>query len=73
LLFRNTLDVSGKGNEILMAKWERSRQTEIKQERIAILPEPGSGVLLAIGLFVLVYYYLGRTERTRVPSSLVGS
>jgi hypothetical protein len=68
LLFRNTLDVSAKGNEILMARWERSRQTEINQERIAILPEPGSGVLLTIGLFALVYY-LGRTERTRVSSS----
>jgi hypothetical protein len=68
LLFRNTLDVSAKGNEILMATWERSRQTEINQERIAILPEPGSGVLLTIGLFALVYY-LGRTERTRVSSS----
>jgi hypothetical protein len=41
LLFRNTLDVSAKGNEILMATWESSRQTEINQERIAILPEPG--------------------------------
>ena len=72
LLFRNTLDVSGKGNEILMATWERSRQTEIKQERIAILPEPGSGVLLTIGLFALVYY-LGRMEQTRVSGSLVES
>ena len=62
LLFRNTLDVSEKSNGILMAKWEVSRQTEIKdQERIAILPEPGSGILLSIGLIALVYY-LGRTE-----------
>jgi hypothetical protein len=68
LLFRNALDVSAKGNEILMATWESSRQTEINQESIAILPEPGSGVLLTIGLFALVYY-LGRTERTRVSSS----
>jgi len=73
LLFRNTLDVSEKSNGILMAKWEVSRQTEIKdQERIAILPEPGSGILLSIGLIALVYY-LGRTEYWNRTSITVGS
>src|SRR5258708_39008649 len=62
LLFRSTLEaLSAESNGIPMAKWDSSRPTEIKnQERTAILPEPGSGVLLTLGLFAL--FYLGRTR-----------
>jgi hypothetical protein len=62
LLFRSTLHaVSADSNGFPMAKWDSSRPTEIKdQERTATLPEPGSGVLLTLGLLAL--FYLARTR-----------
>jgi len=62
LLFRNTLEaVPADSDGVPMAKWDSSRQTEIKdQERTATLPEPGSAVLLTLGLLAL--FYLGRTR-----------
>jgi len=62
LLFRNTLDaVSAESNGVPMARWDSLRPTEIKdQERTATLPEPGSAVLLTLGLLAL--FYLGRTR-----------
>lgn len=62
LLFRSTLQGAwGNNNGMPTARWDASPPTEIprEHERIAILPEPGSGVLLVIGLVVLLY--LGRT------------
>ena len=55
-LFRNALQDGSSGNNgIVMANWMSSQPAEVKnQERTATLPEPGSGVLLCLGLLALV-------------------
>ncbi|MHB8217968.1 MAG: hypothetical protein ACYDDS_17995 [Candidatus Sulfotelmatobacter sp.] len=58
LLFHSTLqDVWRNNNGMPTARWDSSSPTEIprEHERIATLPEPGSGVLLVIGLLALLY------------------
>ena len=57
LLFHNTLqDVTTSNNGALTANWMSSQPAELKnEERTATLPEPGSGVLLCIGLLALLY------------------
>ena len=64
LLFHNTLqDVTSSNNGALTANWMSSQPAEIKnQERTATLPEPGSGVLLCIGLLALLYRVRARTD-----------
>jgi len=62
VLFRSTLqDAWRNSTGMPTARWDGSEPTEIPREqgRIATLPEPGSGVLLVIGLAGLLY--LGRT------------
>jgi hypothetical protein len=56
-VFRSALEsVSTEPNRILSPAWNVSRQVEppIAQEKIASLPEPGSGVLLTLGLFAVI-------------------
>lgn len=63
LLFRSTLqDAPRNSSELVMARGQGSRSTEppLEQERTALLPEPGTGVLLSIGTLALIC--LGRRK-----------
>lgn len=57
LLFRNAVeDEQANSTGMQPARWGSSiNETPREQERIAILPEPGSGFLLGIGLAALIY------------------
>jgi hypothetical protein len=58
LLFRDTIrDEWRNSTGIPTAHWDSASSAEIpsNQERVAILPEPGSGILLLIGVLALTY------------------
>lgn len=58
LLFRDTIKDDWRNRTgIQTAHWDTASSNEIpgEQERIATLPEPGSGILLLIGLSALTY------------------
>jgi hypothetical protein len=68
IVFRSALQsVSAEPNGILSSARNVSRQIEppIEQEKIASLPEPGSGVLLTLGL-VAVIPLAGRRRTSRL-------
>jgi hypothetical protein len=58
LLFRDTINDDWQNRTgIPTAHWDTASSSEIPgdQERVATLPEPGSGILLLIGLLALIY------------------
>jgi hypothetical protein len=68
IVFRSALEsVSTEPAGILSSAWNVSRQVEpsIAQEKFASLPEPGSGVLLTLGL-VAVIPLAGRRRTSRL-------
>jgi hypothetical protein len=70
LLFRDTIrDEWRSSTGIPTSHWDSASSAEIPrdQERVAILPEPGSGILLLIGVGVLALTYSRRAGFAHSP------